>query len=109
MTPTTDCTDSFLGIPSWHRDLTGPYPDCDLQIDNVMEIWQIVLNIADILIRLSIYFAIGFIIYGGVQFVLSQGSPDKVAAAKKTILNAVIGLVLAITATAIVGYVSGLV
>lgn len=100
------CDDSFLGIPSWHKGLTDA--DCNIQLDSVMDIWHIVLNIADMLLRLSIYFAIGFIIYGGVQFVISQGSPDKVAAAKKTILNAVIGLVLSIMATAIVGYIGGL-
>ena len=100
------CNDSFLGLPSWHEGLTDN--DCNIQINDVNQIWQIVVNVAEILLRLSIYFAIGFIIYGGVQFVISQGSPDKVAAAKKTILNAVIGLVLAIMATVIVSFVSGL-
>lgn len=107
MTPSS-CDDTFLGIPSWHNGLTDGSAECNLQLESAMDIWKIALNLADILLRLSIYFAIGFIIYGGVQFVLSQGSPDKVASAKKTILNAVIGLVLAISATAIVGYVGGL-
>jgi len=107
--PPTDCNDSILGIPSWHAKLEkSPFPECAPQLDDLDNIWLIVLGIADILIRLSIYFAIGFIIYGGVQFVISQGVPDKVAAAKKTILNAVIGLALAVTATAIVSYAAGL-
>jgi hypothetical protein len=109
-----DCGDStFLGIPAWHAGLDKTEDpggnSCTVVLTDVDNIWQIVLNIADILLRLSIYFAVGFIIYGGVLFVLSQGSPDKIAAAKTTILNAVIGLVLAVTATAIVGYVGGLV
>jgi len=104
-----DCEKTFLGIPSWYKGLTpGGPPECNIEITAVMDIWKIALNLAEILLRLGIYFAIGFIIYGGVQFVISQGSPDKVAAAKKTILNAVIGLVLSISATAIVGYVGGL-
>lgn len=41
----------------------------------------------------------------GVQYILSQGDPQRTAKAKNTILYTVIGLVVAILATSIVSFV----
>lgn len=41
----------------------------------------------------------------GLKFVLSRGEPQAIAKAKNTIIYAVLGLVISITATAIVGFV----
>lgn len=41
----------------------------------------------------------------GIQYVISNGDPQKTAKAKNTILYAVIGLVVAILATALVNFV----
>ena len=48
------------------------------------------------------YIALGFILFGGFQFISAMGSSDKMAKARTTILNACIGMVIAISATAIV-------
>ena len=50
--------------------------------------------------------AVAFIIYGGYKYMISAGSPDGMTGAKKTIMNAVIGLVLSIAAVAIVRSIS---
>lgn len=55
-------------------------------------------------------FAIGIlavimIIWGGIRYVLSGGDSSAISAAKKTILYAVVGLVVAILAYAIVNFV----
>lgn len=55
-------------------------------------------------------FAIGIlavimIIWGGIRYVLSGGDSTAISAAKKTILYAVVGLVVAILAYAIVNFV----
>jgi hypothetical protein len=65
----------------------------------------IFLAIAEILLRLSGLVAVGFIIYGGIKYILSQGEPDGVQQAQSTIINACIGLVIAIFSTAIVAYI----
>jgi hypothetical protein len=48
-----------------------------------------------------------FIIVGGLQFVLSGGDSKRVETAKNTILYAVVGLVIAISAYAIVSFITG--
>lgn len=45
------------------------------------------------------------IILGGLRYVLSNGEASQIAAAKNTILYAVIGLIVALLAYAIVGFV----
>lgn len=47
-----------------------------------------------------------FICYGGFKYVTSQGEPDKIQKAKDTILYSVIGLVVSISAYAIVAFVT---
>lgn len=46
--------------------------------------------------------ALFYIIYGGIQYVYSSGEPQKAAQAKQTIIYAVIGLVIAVSAETIV-------
>ena len=51
--------------------------------------------------------AVIVIVYGGFRYVTSAGDSSKIAAAKNTILYAVIGLIIAILAFAIVNFVIG--
>ena len=48
--------------------------------------------------------AIGFVVYGGILYVTSQGSPDQTQKAQSTIQNALIGLVIAMIAVAVVSF-----
>lgn len=60
-------------------------------------------------IRLATVFgaviAVIVIIIAGIQFILSQGEPNKVATARNSIIYALIGLVICIFAGAITSYV----
>ena len=47
------------------------------------------------------------LIYGGIRYTISGGDSAAVTAAKNTILYAIVGLVVAILASAIVNYVLG--
>lgn len=49
--------------------------------------------------------AVIMLIWGGIRYVLSGGDSDAVSSAKKTILYAVVGLIVAILAYAIVNFV----
>lgn len=51
--------------------------------------------------------AVGVIIFGGVRYSVSQGDPGKVKRAKDTIMYAVIGLIVTLSAFAIVAFVLG--
>lgn len=49
--------------------------------------------------------ALIYIIIGGIGFVTSQGDPQGVSRARQTVIYAVIGLVVAISAEAIINFV----
>ena len=51
--------------------------------------------------------AVLMIVIGGLQYVLTRGDPQKAAKAKNTILYALVGLVISITAWSIVTFVIG--
>lgn len=96
---------TFLGIPFWYSGLQNS--SCDVVVpagENGLSkfIWTIVLNIIQALSMLIGYIATYFVLYGGFQFIMSQGTPDKMVKARTTILHAVIGLVLSISSVAIV-------
>jgi hypothetical protein len=107
----TTCTASFLGFPAWYRGLTNPHPDCSIKAPGTGKdglsnfIWTIVLNIIDIGLRLVGYIAVIFVLYGGFLFLTSNGDPSNAAKARKTILDAVIGIVISIASIAIVNLI----
>lgn len=104
------CNTRFLTFPTWYRGLTNG--DCSIkspgQVGGISNfIWKIALNIVEILLQLVAYISVGFVMYGGFLYLASAGSADKVAAGKKTILNALIGLVLSFFSVAIVAMIAG--
>ena len=65
-------------------------------------IWGIVLNILNVLFSLVGYLALGFLVFGGYQYILARGDPGKVAKGKKTITAAITGTIICILASLIV-------
>jgi hypothetical protein len=49
--------------------------------------------------------AVIIIIIGGVNYMMSQGDPSKIAKAKKTLIGGIIGLIVVLLAFAIVNFV----
>jgi hypothetical protein len=103
----------FFGFPTWYKYVpttsvgNGP---CTINIDfskNPQDAWLIGLGVADILLRVAALVAIGYVVYGGVQYITSQGQPDATSKARQTIINALIGLVIAISASATVTFIAG--
>lgn len=64
----------------------------------------VLLAIVDDLLRIAGLVAVIFVIYGGIQYTTSQGSPDATAKAQSTVLYALAGLVIALVAVAFVTY-----
>lgn len=105
-----NCNPHFLTFPTWYRGLTKG--DCSIKSPSDVGgispfIWKIVLNIVEIMLQLVGYASVGFIMYGGFLYLTSAGQPDKATAGRKTILNAIIGLVLSFFSVAIVTLISG--
>lgn len=106
---------TFFGLPAWYKyletekikDESAGGESCDIKIGGLSDTWLVVAAIIDILLRLAALIAVGFIIYGGVLYILSQSQPDKTKQAQATVINAVIGLIIAIIATAAVTFFAG--
>lgn len=112
------CDKDILTIPTWYRGLTDPNKDCALitpggtlannsKLDTAGFVWRIALNIIDIGLSLAGYIAFFFILFGGFQFLTGGSNPGQIEKARKTILNAVIGLAIALGAVAITNLVFG--
>ncbi|RYD94777.1 MAG: hypothetical protein EOP54_16910 [Sphingobacteriales bacterium] len=99
---------SFLSFPRWYDGLCKGSG----QIKSPGEmgglgnfIWTIVLNIVEMMLYLVGLISLAFIIWGGFKYMISGDNASGTASARKTILNAVIGLVLSIMSFAIVNAV----
>lgn len=114
ITDVKDCSMRFLTFPTWFNGLVEiengkcivASPD---KVGGIGPfVWRIVLNVIEIALQLVIYAAIGFILFGGFQFLTSGGSPDVAAKSRQTIINAAIGIVISIGAIAILNLISGI-
>lgn len=99
------CDSRVLGIPPWYRGLTEG-SECAIKSPDAAGglsafIWTIVLNIIEMTLVITAYVAAFFILYGGFQFMTGGANPSMVEKARKTILNAVIGLAISMGAIAI--------
>lgn len=100
----------MYGLPTWYKYLDGEIVNGQCEIANVditnPEMFlPIGLAVMEILLRIAAMVAVAFVVYGGFQYMTSQGEPDKTKSAKDTILNAVIGVLIALFATAIVRFI----
>ncbi len=116
-------SNSFLKFPTWYKYLDHSFVDgtpgnpatnppipataaeCKVKFDITADIGKILLAVVEILLRVGGMVAVGFVIYGGVLYVLSEGKPDNAGKALSTIINAMIGLAIAVSATVIVNLI----
>lgn len=108
------CKSTFFGFPVWYKYLEAADPaNCEVSFTSLADIWLIVAAVVEILLRLSALIAVLFVLIGGIKFIMSQGdtggggAPNKVAEARKTAINGLIGLVISVAATAVVSFVAG--
>lgn len=66
--------------------------------------WLIALAVLEDLLRIAGFLAVGVVIYGGIRYMTSAGDPSTAKAAQQTILNAVIGMAIAIIAATTVSF-----
>lgn len=68
---------------------------------------RIVLTVIEDLLQIAAYVTVAFIIMGGFRYMTSSGAPDRAAKGMKTVLNAVIGLVVAMASIGLVNFIGG--
>jgi hypothetical protein len=101
----------FFGMPTWYEYLNLD-SQCAVAIKNKQNpgsyfhvIPLIALAVIDILLRVAGMVAIIFVIFGGVELLTSQGSPEKAGKGRGTIINSLIGLAIAVVAIVFVNFV----
>lgn len=99
----------FLGLIPWYQYLqVDNATSCNIVnfqlLGSHSSIILILLAVVDDLLRLAGIVAVGYVIYGGFKYLTSQGAPDAIASAQKTILNALIGLALTIISVGLIGF-----
>lgn len=104
------CTERLLTFPAWYKGIV----DSSCAVKNPADagglpafLAKIGLNVIEFMLQLVGYLAVGFIMYGGFKYIIGAGAPEDIVKAKKTILNAVIGLIISIFSIAIVNVVAG--
>lgn len=112
-----DCSNHFLGLKAWYDGVTDD--KCNVQSPGTGKsgddqkvkqfVWTIVLNVVSMILGIVGYVAIGFVMWGGIQYMTGQGDPGKVARGKRTITNAVIGIIIVASASIISGALSGII
>lgn len=100
----------FFGFPHWYQyldvDMSNPTNTCQVVNFNFPgDLTLVGLAALDMVLRLAGMVAIGFVIYGAIQYITSRGEPDGVKNAQNTILNALIGLTIALLSTGIVHFI----
>lgn len=109
---TADCNPdddlAILSLPHWYDGL-----QCEdggeggVVFTDLADIWIITANVLNMLIQAAGLIAVFMIIFGGIRYITSQGEPEKIQAAKKTLMYAIGGLILAILASTLVGFIAG--
>lgn len=103
------CSKPFLGLLPWYHYLPSDrFEGCDIKSFKVLgansDIPFVLLAIVDDLLRIAGIVAVAFIIVGATQLIISQGNSDDTAKARGTVINALIGLIIALVAIAFVNY-----
>lgn len=111
----SSCDKKILTLPPWYRGLTksDDKGECNIISPNEMEgnsqddklkkfITIILLNVGEIALQLAGYVSVIFVTYGGYKYMMSEGEAGGIQSAKKTIANALIGLVISLLAVGII-------
>jgi hypothetical protein len=127
------CKKDFFGLEPWYQYIgvelvpngstSPPYDSCEFKCFNVYDtgggagqpantcgqtksdIPLILLAVIDDLLRIAGLAAVAFIIYGAFEYVGSQGNSEVTAKAQSMVVNALIGLVVAMIAVVVVNFI----
>lgn len=97
---------NFLNLKNWDACLDHDAKGVP-QIKKLSDIWLIILPLLEDAIKVAGYAAAGFVIWGGIKYIKSQGDPGQFNEARMVIYNALFGLLLAMISVAIVNFIAG--
>lgn len=107
-----NCKQTFFFLIPWDQYLSvtvnSVTQHCEVNsfhtLDTNSSFLLIALAVLDDLLRVAALVAVAYVIFGGFKYITSQGSPDGTKNAQSTIINAMVGLVIAIIAASVVAF-----
>jgi hypothetical protein len=98
---------TIVFIPTWYKYLDHETVGgrCTPKFTFPDDISKILLAGFEIVLFIGGLVAVAFVIYGGIQYILSQGEPERAKNARTTIINAIVGLIITMLATAITNFI----
>lgn len=100
---------SFFGLPHWWEYMGKGVRDglnqCTPRFNDLSDIFPIGLAVLDILLRVAGFLAVISIIIAGVEYIIAVGNPEKITSARKRAINSLVGLGIALVATATVSFI----
>jgi hypothetical protein len=98
---------NFLAFPTWYRGLEcDTNGNIDIQGGEVGPIvFTIALNILDIGLRIAGILAVGFVVFGGFQYMTARGEPENAKKGRDTVIKALIGMGIAMVSAFVVAFV----
>ena len=107
----------FLSMKPWYAYLPASSFDSDCSLKETVEFFpqnggksvlpQVLLAVADDLLRVAALVAVAFVVTGGIKYITSRGQPNETKMALSSIINALIGLAIAMFAAVIVSFIGG--
>lgn len=95
----------FLGFKSWDACLDHDANGVP-QFNAIEDVWKVGIVVVEFVIKLSGYLAVGFIIWGAIKYLKSQGDPSELTQARQIINNALMGLIICLLSVAIVQFIA---
>jgi hypothetical protein len=113
--PASAACGKLLTFPAWYDGLVKDKSSCELKeigqgtgkVTVERFVVRVILNITEMILQLVAYATVVFLIVGGFKYITSTGDSTNMANAKKTILNSIIGLIIALLSVGIVNAVAG--
>lgn len=98
-----------LFVP-WYKYLPGDNSDGKCRValgdnpDIVKTASLVLIAVIELLTRLATLVAVGYVIWGSIQYITSQGEAQSLSNAKSTIANALVGLAITILAISLLQF-----
>jgi hypothetical protein len=100
---------AFFGFPPWWKYIKDTETDalgtCVPKFNFPTDTWAVGLAVIGMLLYLAGIVAVASIIIAGISYITAGGQPEKTAAARKRIYNALIGLAIVLTASGVVAFI----
>ncbi len=100
------CTGQSI-LPDLYNGLRDPSGNCEVKFDELADFVKLITNVIQILLVIAAFAAVVYIIYGGVQYIMSAGEPARLKKAKDSIANAVLGLIVVLVSFGVVNFLTG--